>query len=238
MLNKLKKLTLVFLLILFSSFSFSISHAIVIDDGTKGCTNLSLYTNSTFSATCFKQCDTNGTTYNDAVCSYIREACGDSSAPIYNTTECIKVLLGVSEIDTSGLLVKRNPTEFIATIIKVLLAIVMVIVIFRIVLAGISIANAKEDGDKRKEGFQKVVNAMLGLIISLSAFGLTQVVQNALTSNVSDGDLLLDCKSLDPKVYSAAVIQRCYDLQNTPTPKPAYCSTLPPAQLPQYPECN
>lgn len=68
-----------------------------------------------------------------------------------------------------------NPSielNIIQLVFQVLLGSTIIYVVFRIIISGIMIANAKDDTDKRKEGFQSILSALLGFIIMLSSSGI------------------------------------------------------------------
>jgi hypothetical protein len=71
----------------------------------------------------------------------------------------------------------------ITIVFQILLAAAILWVVYNIVLAGIKIAGAKEDADKRKEGLKSIVNAAIGLVVALSAFAIVQIVQRQLTGS-------------------------------------------------------
>lgn len=132
--------------------------------------------------------------------------------PDYNLTECVNYRLGFCKDNlknVTNILPERKPDQYLFVVFSILLVIVFVIVVFRIVQSGISIANAKEDSDKRKEGFQKVLNAVIGLIIGFSAYGIAIVVLNI--SGGKPADTLIDCTIVkaNPSDYTQEVQTYC-----------------------------
>jgi uncharacterized protein YacL len=76
-------------------------------------------------------------------------------------------------------------TETITTIaVQLLLAAMILLVVYRIVVAGIKIANAKEEADKRKEGFKSIANAGIGLVIVLSSYGFSAAILRYLATEI------------------------------------------------------
>ena len=69
-----------------------------------------------------------------------------------------------------------NLQSIIAFVFRILLIAAILWVVYNIVMAGMKIAGAREDADKRKEGLKSVVNAAIGLVVSLSAFAITNTV--------------------------------------------------------------
>ncbi len=134
--------------------------------------------------------------------------CQNTSHPEYGSQECIKVLLGTNEI---------NPpywrpvdiTSWISYGFQFLLGIVVLLVVFRIVMAGIGIANAKEDADKRKEGFKKLLNAVIGLIVAFSALAITRIVTDAMGINVNERFLRTCIEVLRDVGPNSPVYERC-----------------------------
>jgi hypothetical protein len=127
----------------------------------------------------------------------------------FNSPDCVAERLGLKEVDNKSVFVKQNPVYFIANIFMFLIAIVIFIVVARIVFAGITIANAKEDPEQRTEGFKKALNAIIGLIVALSSLGITTIIQNTFGGEINP-ELFKDCEALVD--YPEEVIQRCREL--------------------------
>jgi hypothetical protein len=79
-------------------------------------------------------------------------------------------------------------------------------------MAGMTIANAKDDAEKRTEGFKKLLNAAIGLVVAFSALGITELIKNAFT-NKRDQELLIECKKLEDREANVKVIERCKELE-------------------------
>jgi amino acid transporter len=103
----------------------------------------------------------------------------------------------VAEAFGGSNLASLNLSELAATVFKILLAVAILWVVFNIVMAGIKIAGAKEDADKRKEGLKSIVNAAIGLVVALSAFLITNTVARQISTKDADSslnnDLILPC---------------------------------------------
>lgn len=85
-----------------------------------------------------------------------------------------------------------NINSIVVTGFKLILAIAVIWVVYNIVVAGIKIAGAKDDADKRKNGLKSIVNAAIGLVVALSAFAIVNTVQNQITGRV-DTNINLPC---------------------------------------------
>jgi hypothetical protein len=83
-------------------------------------------------------------------------------------------------------------TSIVALVFRIILYAAVLWTIWNIVLAGIKIAGAKEDADKRKEGIQAVINAVIGLVVALLAFGIVSTVLGSFNANNSL-DLSVPC---------------------------------------------
>ena len=84
-----------------------------------------------------------------------------------------------------------NIGSLIVAAFSLLLAAAVLWVIYNIVVAGIKIAGAKEDAEKRKNGLKSIVNAGLGLVVALGAFAITTTTSTLLfgdDSTISDAD--------------------------------------------------
>lgn len=122
-------------------------------------------------------------------------ACNDPNSAVYGSQECIRQKLGLDTVNTDGFFARTNPLDYIILAFQILLAIVILIVVYRIVVAGITIANAKEDADKRKEGFVKMLNAVIGLVVALSSYGIVMAINNAFGVKIDSG-VLSQCADL------------------------------------------
>lgn len=69
-------------------------------------------------------------------------------------------------------------TSIVTLVFRIILYAAILWTVWNVVLAGIKIAGAKEDADKRKEGIQAVINAVIGLVVALLAFGIVTTVVN------------------------------------------------------------
>jgi len=156
--------------------------------------------------------------YNSAQCkSYRGEGaaggdCSDRNSSIYNSDACIRQRLGFQNIDTNHILVERNPTDLITITFRLLLAIVVIIVVGRLALSGMSVANAKEDSDKRSDAMKKVSNSLVGMIVTLSSLGLTNFLQTNFGGG-SDREILKKCEALELDNYPEEIVQRCNNLK-------------------------
>lgn len=76
--------------------------------------------------------------------------------------------------------------SFIGLVFQVVLYAALLWTVWNVVLAGIGIAGAKEDGEKRKKGIQAVINAVIGLVVALLAFGIVNTVTGLLGANIDN----------------------------------------------------
>ena len=130
----------------------------------------------------------------------------------YQSATCVQQRLGLDEINTEGILIKTHPVTYLVYIFRFFLFIVTCIVVFRNVMAGMTIANAKDDAEKRTEGFKKLLNAAIGLVVAFSALGITELIKNAFTTR-RDQQLLIECKKLEDREANAKVVERCKELE-------------------------
>jgi hypothetical protein len=63
-------------------------------------------------------------------------------------------------------------------------------------MAGIKIAGAKEDADKRKEGLKSIVNAAIGLVVAISAFAIVNTITSQF-GQTKQGAIGLPCTGKD-----------------------------------------
>ncbi len=118
------------------------------------------------------------------------------------TQDCVLEDLGIKEIKTENILIKRNPTNFIVLIFRVLLAVAIIVVVYRIVIAGIKIGGAKDDADKRKEQFKQIIFNLFGLFLAFSALALSVVFVNIAGGTVPDQ--IINCQDLPPNASDKA----------------------------------
>lgn len=102
---------------------------------------------------------------------------------------------GISSIfPTTGILSDSLDLQSIVVLVfRILLSVAVLWVVYNIVLAGIKIAGAKDDADKRKNGLKSIVNAAIGLVVALAAFAIVTTVQKQITGE-AQGQLGLPCK--------------------------------------------
>mgnify|MGYP005849116041 CR=1 FL=1 len=100
--------------------------------------------------------------------------------------KCEETALGAA-FGCSGLLTNGtiDPSSIITLVFRIILYAAVLWTVWNVVLAGIKIAGAKEDADKRKEGIQAVINAVIGLVVALLAFGIVTTV----TRQIGGGDV-------------------------------------------------
>jgi amino acid transporter len=140
--------------------------------------------------------------------------CFDTEAAQYTSTECVKERFGLNKIDPQNLLVKRDPMSYVVVAFRIILGVAVLLTIFRIVIAGLKITNSKDDADKRKEGFKTVGWAIAGMVIALSALGLTYLVQSIFFGETFN-DQIVDCTNKEFVDYASdAVKARCDDVIN------------------------
>lgn len=75
--------------------------------------------------------------------------------------------------------------SIVTLVFRIILYAAVLWTVWNVVLAGLKIAGAKEDADKRKEGIQAVINAVIGLVVALLAFGIVATV----TSTIGAGNV-------------------------------------------------
>lgn len=140
--------------------------------------------------------------------------CYTQNSPEYYTAACIAERAELNKIDENNdVLIKRNPVEYLALVFEVFLAIVILVVVFRIVMAGIGIAGAKEDAEKRMEGFKSLLNASIGLIIAISAFVVTVYLAGLLGQDSSTD--LIDCNNIPTTIpANSPLLDHCNDATN------------------------
>lgn len=80
---------------------------------------------------------------------------------------------------------------------RLLIAGVIAWVVYNIVLAGMKIAGAKDDPEKRKKGLQSIINASLGLIVALAAFAIVNTLTKQITGEPPTTAIGLPCKYKD-----------------------------------------
>jgi hypothetical protein len=138
----------------------------------------------------------------------VQAACDVPGSADYNSTTCIKQRLGFDELVDGNLgtvIIKRDPLSVIVVAFRVLLAVVVLIVVFRIVMAGIKIANSKDDADKRKDAFKQIGFALVGMVVALGALGITFIIQKAVFGETFN-DRIVDCTEItsyaDPEVLA------------------------------------
>lgn len=125
------------------------------------------------------------------------------SAQACDTTDCFIQKLELNQVNTDEIFIKRGPQTYINLAYAFWVVIIVVLVIARIALAGLGIAQSKEDAEKRKENFRKVVNALLGMIVGigapgiaflgLSIIGIDPPEQEYLDCTQLTGDLQTEC---------------------------------------------
>jgi hypothetical protein len=149
---------------------------------------------------------------DSASCKTYCNDAANSSESSYSSSACVQSRLGLDEINTEGILIKTHPVTYLVYIFRFFLFIVTCVVVFRNVMAGMTIANAKDDAEKRTEGFKKLLNAAIGLVVAFSALGITELIKNAFT-NKRDQELLIECKKLEDREANVKVIERCKELE-------------------------
>ena len=143
--------------------------------------------------------------------------CNNPFSEEYTTAKCAEIRLGLSEIETGTIIVPRDPNSLIVVFFRILLAIVILITVGRIVIIGIQIAGLGDDADKRKELFVQLIYTLTGLVIGLSALGITFLVQNIIFGRTFD-DQVFQCSDL-PTNASQELKDKCSQYLNvTPTP--------------------
>jgi hypothetical protein len=134
----------------------------------------------------------------------------------YSSVACVNQRLGFDAAtltNASALLIKRNPMSYVIVAFRIVLAVAVLITVFRIVLAGIKVSNSQDDADKRKEGLQTAMYALVGMVLALSALGLTFVVQKVFFGSTFS-DQIVDCTN--PQFVASAtpaVQKRCASIQ-------------------------
>lgn len=157
-------------------------------------------------------------TPEDPACdSYFQKNCNNPLSRAYTTAKCAEIRLGLSEIETGTIIVPRDPNSLIVVFFRILLAIVIIITVGRIVIIGIQIAGLGDDADKRKELFVQIIYTLTGLVIALSALGITFLVQNIVFGRTFN-DQVFQCSDL-PTNASQELKDKCSQYLNiTPAP--------------------
>ncbi len=84
---------------------------------------------------------------------------------------------------------KFDLESLVRLVFQIILYAAILWTVWNVVLAGIKIAGAKEDADKRKEGIQAVINAVIGMVVALLAFGIVSTVAGLLGTNIKKFEL-------------------------------------------------
>lgn len=95
-------------------------------------------------------------------------------------------------------------TSIITLVFRIILYAAVLWTVWNVVLAGLKIAGAKEDADKRKEGIQAVINAVIGLVVALLAFGIVATVTNTLNAGEAGALTGTPCSGIRPDTKEAA----------------------------------
>ncbi len=147
-----------------------------------------------------------------------RPECLDTANAAYTSTSCVNERLGFTDavVTNAGVIfIKRNPISYLVIAMRILLGFAVVFTVFKIVLAGIKIAGSKEDGEKMKEGFKTVGFAVTGMVIALSALGITFFVQRFFLGSTFSGDQIIDCNDASfLATASPALVTKCNDIIN------------------------
>jgi hypothetical protein len=88
--------------------------------------------------------------------------------------------------------------SIVTLVFRIILYAALLWTVWNIVLAGLKIAGAKEDADKRKEGIQAVINAVIGLVVALLAFGIVLTVTNTLNAGNVANITGIPCTGIRP----------------------------------------
>jgi len=113
-----------------------------------------------------------------------------------------------------------NLKSIIALIFRILVVAAILWVVYNMVVAGITIAGAKEDADKRKNGLKSIINACIGLVVCLSSYAITNTVQKQLGTDV-DPSIGVPCTGTDANgLTSTGTVDptdgECKDLDGNP----------------------
>lgn len=100
-----------------------------------------------------------------------------------NTNSGLGSVFGCSIVNSDG---GFDVNSVITLVFQFVIGAAVLWVVWNIVLAGIKIAGAKEDADKRKEGIQAVINALIGLVVALLAWGVVVIVANTVGGNIRE----------------------------------------------------
>jgi amino acid transporter len=112
--------------------------------------------------------------------------------------------------------------SIIDLVFRILLAVAVLWVVYNIVLAGIKIAGAKDDADKRKNGLKSIINAALGLVVALAALPIVNTVQKQITGTPGAGAQVgLPCKYRSGDIIKIGVKTSagCTDENGAPQPE-------------------
>lgn len=136
----------------------------------------------------------------------------------YNKPECIESRLGLSQIDTKTIFIPRDPNSLVIVVFRIILAALVTLTAFRLVILGFQFYGASDSPDKRNQLLSKITYSLGGLVIALSALGLTYLVQNIFFGKTFD-DQIIKCADL-PANASQELKNKCDKvIQNTsPTP--------------------
>lgn len=153
--------------------------------------------------------------------SFFEQNCNDPSSSLYTSKVCTERKLGLSEIQTDSIFIPRDPNSLIIVILRILIAIVIIITTSRIVIIGMQITGAGDSADKRKELFTQLIYTLIGLVIGISALGITYFVQTLFFGSNFD-DQIFKCSDLPPNA-SQELKDKCRQYvpdTGTPTPTP------------------
>lgn len=115
---------------------------------------------------------------------------------------------GVSQVNNSIGLVSTDIRVIVGRIIQIILSLLGVIAVGLIIYAGFTIMTAGGSEDKVGEGKKILVNAIVGLVVILSAVAIVQFVLNALSnatgSGGNNGDVTSDISQATKQTFTGS----------------------------------
>lgn len=98
------------------------------------------------------------------------------------TAQAVDIDVGLSEVNDSADLNEQDLETTIGTIISILLGLLGIVFLVMVIYAGFLWATAGGDDGNIKKAKKLLVNGVVGIIIMLSAYAITQFVLTSLTT--------------------------------------------------------
>lgn len=111
-----------------------------------------------------------------------------------NSTDCVEKNFGLGNIDLSNFFPKLSFNDLIGAISTIILAVLVIFLGFKIIIAGYKWINNDAQDKSKKEAIKSITNGVVGIVIAFSAYFVVLFIRSLF--GIGGNEQLVNCSNL------------------------------------------